>query len=123
MNQPLAGRTVVVTRAASQAGAFIAALESYGATVISCPTIDIAEPDSYERLDEAIDHLYGYDWLIFTSANGVEYFLRRLQTRGVGVEELDDLKVCAIGETTADKIGRASCREGVQRTGRAGTGE
>lgn len=104
MNQPLAGRTVVVTRAASQAGAFIAALESYGATVISCPTIDIAEPDSYERLDEAIDHLYGYDWLIFTSANGVEYFLRRLQTRGVGVEELDELKVCAIGDATADKL-------------------
>jgi len=104
MNQPLAGRTVVVTRAASQAGAFIAALESYGATVISCPTIDIAEPDSYERLDEAIGHLYGYDWLIFTSANGVEYFLRRLQTRGVGVEELDELKVCAIGDATADKL-------------------
>jgi uroporphyrinogen III methyltransferase/synthase len=104
MSQPLAGRTVVVTRAASQAGAFIAALESYGASVISCPTIEIAEPESYERLDEAIDHLYGYDWLIFTSANGVEYFLRRLQTRGVGVEELDELKVCAIGDATADKL-------------------
>ncbi len=104
MNQPLAGRTVVVTRAASQAGAFITALESYGANVISCPTIEIAEPESYERLDEALDHLYGYDWLIFTSANGVEYFLRRLQTRGVGVEELDELKVCAIGDATADKL-------------------
>ena len=107
MNQPLAGRTVVVTRAASQAGAFIAALENYGASVISCPTIEIAEPESYERLDEAIDHLYGYDWLIFTSANGVEYFLRRLQTRGVGVEELDELKVCAIGDATADKLRNA----------------
>ena len=104
MNQPLAGRTVVVTRAASQAGAFISALENYGASVISCPTIEIAEPESYERLDEAIDHLYGYDWLIFTSANGVEYFLRRLQTRDVGVEELDELKVCAIGDATADKL-------------------
>ena len=104
MNQPLAGRTVVVTRASLQAGAFIAALESYGASVISCPTIEIAEPENYERLDEAIDHLYGYDWLIFTSANGVAYFLRRLQTRGIGVEELDELKVCAIGEATADKL-------------------
>ena len=104
MNQTLAGRTVVVTRAASQAGAFITALEDYGATVISCPTIEIAEPESYERLDEAIDHLYGYDWIIFTSANGVEYFLRRLQTRDVGVEELDELKICAIGEATAEKL-------------------
>jgi uroporphyrinogen III methyltransferase / synthase len=107
MNQPLAGRTVVVTRAASQAGSFIAALENYGASVISCPAIEIAEPESYERLDEAIEHLYGYDWLIFTSANGVEYFLRRLQTRGVGVEELDELKVCAIGDATADKLREA----------------
>ena len=98
------GRTVVVTRAASQASALITALESYGASVISCPTIEIAEPESYERLDEAIDHLYGYDWLIFTSANGVDYFLRRLATRGVNVAELDDVKVCAIGETTADKL-------------------
>lgn len=102
--KPLAGRTVVVTRAASQAPAFITALESLGAQVISCPTIDIAEPESYERLDEAIDHLYGYDWLIFTSANGVEHFLRRLTTRGLRIEELDELKVCAIGEATADKL-------------------
>lgn len=104
MNQPLAGRTVVITRAASQAGAFVFALESYGANVISCPTIEIADPENYERLDEAIDHLYGYDWLIFTSANGVDYFLRRLNTRGMNVAELDELKVCAIGEATADKL-------------------
>jgi uroporphyrinogen III methyltransferase/synthase len=104
MNPALAGRTVVVTRAASQAGDFINALESHGASVISCPTIEIAEPESYDRLDEAIDHLYGYDWIIFTSANGVDYFLRRLTTRGIGVEELDELQVCAIGEATADKL-------------------
>ena len=104
MKQTLAGRTVVITRAASQAAAFVSALESYGASVISCPTIEIAEPESYERLDEAIDHLYGYDWLIFTSANGVDYFLRRLNTRGINVAELDELKVCAIGEATADKL-------------------
>ena len=104
MEQPLTGRTVVVTRAAAQAEVFVIALESYGANVIPCPTIEITEPESYERLDEAIDHLYGYDWLIFTSANGVEYFLRRLNTRGIGVEELDELKVCAIGEATADRL-------------------
>lgn len=104
MTQPLSGRTVVVTRATSQAGVFTAALERHGASVISCPTIEIAEPESYDRLDEAIDHLYGYDWIIFTSANGVEYFLRRLNTRGVNVDELDEVKVCAIGETTADKL-------------------
>ncbi len=104
MPKPLAGRTVVVTRAASQAGEFVAELEAYGANVIACPTIEITEPESYERLDEAIDHLYGYDWLIFTSANAIDFFLRRLNTRGLKVEDLDDIKVCAIGQASADKL-------------------
>ena len=104
MDKPLAGRTVVVTRAAAQAADFVSELEKYGAQVIVCPTIEIAAPETYERLDEAIDHLYGYDWLIFTSANAIEYFLRRLDQRGVKVDQLDDVKVCAIGQASADKL-------------------
>jgi uroporphyrinogen III methyltransferase/synthase len=104
MSKPLAGRTVVVTRAASQASDFVMELETYGAQVIVCPTIEIAEPESYERLDEAIDHLYGYDWLILTSANAIEFFLRRMQTRGVSIDQLDEIKVCAIGHASADKL-------------------
>ena len=104
MSKPLSGRTVVVTRAASQAGEFSAELEAYGAKVIVCPTIEITEPETYERLDEAIDHLYGYDWLIFTSANAIDFFLRRLSTRGIEVQDLDDIKVCAIGQASADKL-------------------
>lgn len=104
MADTLAGRTVVVTRAASQAGEFVAELENYGAKVIVCPTIEIAEPESYERLDEAIDHLYGYDWLIFTSANAIDFFLRRLKTRCMKIEELDETKVCAIGQASEDKL-------------------
>jgi uroporphyrinogen III methyltransferase/synthase len=102
--QPLATRTVVITRAASQSADFIAALESYGATVIACPTIQITDPLSYDQLDEAIDHLYGYDWIIFTSANGVDHFLRRLEHANKLVADLDELRVCAIGEATADKL-------------------
>lgn len=105
--KPLEGRTVVVTRAASQAAELTTALESYGARVFACPTIEIREPESYERLDEALDHLYGYDWLIFTSANGVEFFMRRLVSRGLKVDELDEIKVCAIGERTAEKLHEA----------------
>src|ERR1051325_5243961 len=107
MNQPLQGITVVVTRAASQAAELNTLLESYGAKVIVCPTIEIREPESYERLDEALDHLYGYDWLIFTSTNGVEFFLRRLTTRGLNVADLDEIKVCAIGQRTAEKLHEA----------------
>jgi uroporphyrinogen III methyltransferase/synthase len=104
MDRPLEGRTVIVTRAASQAVDLTTILESYGAKVIVCPTIEIREPDNYDRLDEALDHLYGYDWLIFTSTNGVEFFLKRLIDRGHQISDLDDIKVCAIGQRTADKL-------------------
>ncbi|HEV2829663.1 MAG TPA: uroporphyrinogen-III synthase [Pyrinomonadaceae bacterium] len=102
--QPLAGRTVVITRAADQAEEFVTELERYGAKVIVCPTIEIRPLDSYQRLDEAIEHLYGYDWIIFTSVNGVEYFFKRLLATNRAVSELDELKVCAIGEATADRL-------------------
>ena len=102
--QPLAGRTVVITRAQNQADEFVTQLKSYGANVVLCPTIEIRALESYERLDEAIEHLYGYDWLIFTSVNGVEYFFQRLKVRDRDVSDLDELKVCAIGEATADKL-------------------
>ena len=95
---------MVVTRAASQASELTDALESYGANVFVCPTIDIREPDSFDRLDEALDHLYGYDWLIFTSANGVHFFLKRLNERGLNIADLDEIRVCAIGQKTAEKL-------------------
>ena len=69
-----------------------------------CPTIEIKEPESYQQLDEAIDHLYGYDWLIFTSANAVEFFLKRLAHQNKQVSDLDAIRVCAIGVATAEKL-------------------
>src|ERR1041385_8330 len=101
---PLEGNTVIVTRATSQAADLTTLLESYGASVIVCPTIEIRELENYDRLDEALDHLYGYDWLILTSTNGVEFFLKRLLARGLKIEDLDEIKVCAIGQRTADKL-------------------
>jgi uroporphyrinogen III methyltransferase/synthase len=106
--KPLTGRTVIITRARAQAAEFIGELERYGARVLSCPTIEIVEPESYQPLDEAIDNLYGYDWLIFTSVNGVDHFLRRLTEVGRDRSELDDLRVCAIGDATAERLREAS---------------
>jgi uroporphyrinogen III methyltransferase / synthase len=102
--RPLSGRTVVITRAQAQADEFVTELEQYGASVIVCPTIEISKLENYERLDEAIDHLYGYDWLVFTSVNGVDYFFQRLKARGREVSDIDDVKVCAIGEATAERL-------------------
>lgn len=107
MTLPLSGRTVVITRALSQSAEFINALQQFGANVLSCPTIEIKEPESFERLDEAIDHLYGYDWVIFTSTNAADFFLRRLTSLNHDISDLDDLQVCAIGEATTDKLREA----------------
>ncbi len=102
--KPLAGRTVVITRAKIQADEFASQLEEYGARVVVCPTIEICPLDSYELLDEAISHLYGYDWLIFTSVNGVDYFFQRFAAGQHETSELDELNVCAIGEATAERL-------------------
>jgi uroporphyrinogen III methyltransferase/synthase len=87
-----------------QAQTFADELEMRGAHVLVCPTIEIVELESYERLDEAIDHLFGYDWLLFTSVNAVDYFFRRFIDAGHSIAECDELRVCAIGEATAEKL-------------------
>lgn len=102
--KPLADRTIVITRARAQADEFATALAERGAKVIICPTIEITDPVSYEQLDEAIDHLFGYDWLLFTSVNGVEYFFRRFFERGHEAQEIDGLRVCAIGDATTERL-------------------
>jgi hydroxymethylbilane synthase len=101
---PLAGRRVIVTRAAKQAGEITRDLESRGAQVISCPTIEIREPSSWEALDAAIERLSHYDWLAFTSANGVDFFLRRLDELGHGRAELTPHKICAVGRRTTERL-------------------
>src|SRR5215218_4832495 len=102
--RPLEGRTVMITRAREQAAEFASELEAFGARVVACPTIEIVPPESYAQLDEAIDNIFGYDWLLLTSANAVEHFLARLSTLGKDVSELDGLRVCAIGEATAERL-------------------
>ena len=101
---PLAGRKVIVTRSPKQSGEMNRFLEKLGAQVIACPTIEIKPPTSWEQLDRALVHLSWFDWLAFTSANGVEYFLRRLDELGHGRAELMAHRVCAVGRKTAEKL-------------------
>ncbi|HYP53793.1 MAG TPA: uroporphyrinogen-III synthase, partial [Pyrinomonadaceae bacterium] len=105
--RPLEGRTVMITRSLAQAADFAAELEAFGARVVSCPTIEIVAPDSYAPLDDAIENLFGYDWVVFSSANAVEHFLARLEAGGKDASELDDVRVCAVGTTTAERLTEA----------------
>jgi len=101
--RPLNSRTILIAPAGARAD-FGAELERSGARVIACPESEPAEPESHASLDEAIENLYGYDWLIFTSVYGVEYFLRRVQHLGHEIDELDSLRVCGTGAATARKL-------------------
>src|SRR5215470_6458758 len=77
----LRGKTIVITRAASQSADLRARLEDLGARVIECPTIHIVPPKSWKPVDEAIRRLHTYQWLLFTSANAVEQFMDRMGDR------------------------------------------
>jgi uroporphyrinogen III methyltransferase / synthase len=90
--------------------------------VIHFPTIEIAEPSSWQDLDDAIARLDAYDWLLFTSANGVEFFFRRLaERRQDGLSVLSGLRTCVVGPAT----GRALVSAGgqVDLTATDSTGE
>lgn len=102
--KPLSGRRIVVTRPREQAQRFIDLLEQQGAEVIEFPTIEIAPMASYERLDAAIDQLTNYDWLIFTSVNGVQYFVDRLRVRQKEIASLQHLRIATIGPATAQAV-------------------
>ncbi|HKR59119.1 MAG TPA: uroporphyrinogen-III synthase [Pyrinomonadaceae bacterium] len=102
--RPLAGHTVAIVGPGTVAQEFLGELEHRGAVINILPAVVVAEPERYERLDEALDHLYGYDWLLFTNPHGVEYFLDRLRRKEIDADTLDDLKVCAIGEETEERL-------------------
>lgn len=102
-NPPLSGKTILITRAREQSAEFSTLLQSLGATVIEFPTIQIAPPRDWGPLDRAIAEMEGYDWLIFTSANGVLYFWQRLLARGKTTLP-SSIKVCAIGPATAQRL-------------------
>jgi len=102
---PLFGQRVVVTRAREQADSLSAPLRQLGAEVVELPTIEIQPAADYAALDAAVARLPEYDWLIFTSVNGVRYFLHRLDA---GAGDLRGIrgKLCAIGPATRDALER-----------------
>ena len=100
---PLFGKRIVVTRAKGQAGALSARLGALGAAAIEIPTIEIRAAADYAPLDRAIANLSSYDWLIFTSANGVRFFLDRLDRSATDLRALR-ARVCAIGPATRAAI-------------------
>lgn len=102
---PFFGKTILVTRAREQASKLTASLERLGARCLEVPSIRLVEPeDGYQAADEAISRMGEYDWVIFTSANGVGRFFERLALAGKDARAFGGAKVAAIGTATAEAL-------------------
>ncbi len=107
-NRPLFGKRVLVTRAAEQAGVFSHALAEAGAEPIELPAIEIVPRVDKKALRQAHDGLDAaeYDWLVFSSANGVDVFFGELRRLKKDARALGRARVCAIGPATAIQLAR-----------------
>ncbi len=102
--RPLYGKNIMITRASDQAPEFTRLLEETGANVISLPTIQIVPPKSWTELDRAIRDVARYDWILFTSVNGVAMFFSRLKALQGDIRDLKGLRIGAIGPKTSSRL-------------------
>jgi uroporphyrinogen III methyltransferase/synthase len=108
--RPLSGRRIVVTRARAQASGFAAELEALGAEVIQFPTIRIEAAPDADALRAAASRVGGFDWVVFTSTNGVEHFWSALMEAGLDSRALAGVRVCALGPATAAELAARGIR-------------
>jgi uroporphyrinogen-III synthase/uroporphyrinogen III methyltransferase/synthase len=107
MSLPLAGRRVLVTRAAHQAGKLSDGLRALGAVPVEVPVLEMRPPASFDGLDDALAHIDSYDWLILTSANAAQALLERASQLHVKLDQMVTMKVAAIGPGTASAAQKA----------------
>lgn len=102
--RPLFGQTVLITRPAAQAGYIWRRLVLAGASVVLQQAIQICDPPDWRDVDRAIRRLDQYDWLVFSSVNGVEYFMDRIIKTGNDLRCLGGVQLATIGPATAEKL-------------------
>jgi uroporphyrinogen III methyltransferase / synthase len=102
--RPLFGQTVLVTRPAHQAESMRSQLGALGSDVLYQPAIEISPPADWAPVDAVIHSLADFDWLVFSSSNGVDYFLRRLFELGLDLRALGSCRLAAIGPATVEAL-------------------
>jgi uroporphyrinogen III methyltransferase/synthase len=102
--RPLFGKKILITRPREQANELARRIEQLGGNALLLPTVAIAEPKDWEPVDRALADLKSYQWLVFTSANGVHFFLNRLLETGQDLRSLGHLQIAAIGPVTATAL-------------------
>jgi len=114
--RPLLGQRIVITRPHHQADDLVDQLTVLGAECVLQPAIEIGPPTNWKPVDDAIDRLAECDWLVFSSANGVRYFLDRLLATGGDLRRLGATRLAAIGPATTDELARYHLRSDLQPT-------
>jgi uroporphyrinogen III methyltransferase / synthase len=99
-SRPLFGHTILITRPEHQIESLATQLRLLGADVLVQPAIEISEPGDWSAVDAAIDRIVDFDWLVFSSSNGVHYFLRRLIALGFDLRAIGGCRLAAIGPAT-----------------------
>ena len=112
-DRPLFGRTIVVTRARAQASGLVERLADLGANCLEYPTIEVVPVEDQTPLDRAIQDMASYDWLVFTSVNGVKYFFERLFALGKDVRALHHVRTAVIGPATAERLRQHGLRSDI----------
>ncbi|MDR4493806.1 MAG: uroporphyrinogen-III C-methyltransferase [Nitrospirales bacterium] len=105
-SRPLFGKAVLVTRPRVQAPIMSNLLAGLGAEPVECPTLEICPPDSWEAVDRAIHQLSTYHWVIFTSVNGVQSFMTRLQESQKDARSFGGIRICCIGPKTKEELAK-----------------
>jgi uroporphyrinogen III methyltransferase/synthase len=102
--RPLSGKRIVVTRTRKQAGALTSHLRDLGADVFELPTIRIEPPTDLREFAELVQDAHGYDWIVFTSPNGVDAFFEIFYKLYDDAREIGASKIAAIGPATAQRV-------------------
>lgn len=102
-SRALSGRTVLISSNEVQ-GELATELGRHGARVLAWPELEVGEPDTHEAIDEVIENLFGYDWLVFQNVHAADFFLRRFEALGHEISELDTLRVCGVGEDAVARL-------------------
>ena len=102
--RPLFGKRIVITRARAQASSLVSKLSGLGAQCIEIPTIKIVPPEDVTPLKQSIENIKNYDWLVFTSVNGVKFFFDTLFDMRKDVRTLGHLKFACIGPVTKERL-------------------
>ena len=103
-NRPLFGKRIVVTRTRHQAGGLTKQLSKLGADVIELPTIKIVEPKNLLEFGELVQDCYTYDWIVFSSPNGVDAFFKLFYKLYSDARSIGPAKIAVIGPGTAEKV-------------------